>query len=135
MSCPSILVIEDEPIVAMDLARTALDAGYTLCGTAASGPEAIAVAELSPPAVALVDVRLIGRMGGVEVARRLHKEFGTLAVFITADAPTLRREGIDFPHLAILDKPLARHRLDEVLAAARGGWPGTDAKAPIDALR
>jgi CheY-like chemotaxis protein len=132
MSCPSVLVVEDEPIVAMDLARLALDAGYELCGTAASGLEALAIAESRPPDVVLVDNRLIGRMTGLDVAERLYREFGTLSVFITADAPALKLRPPDFPHLAILPKPFPRDRLDEILASARGQSAGDT--EPADAL-
>lgn len=119
MSCPSVLVVEDEPIVAMLIARIALEAGYALCGTAASGPEALAIAETRPPDVALIDLRLIGRMGGLEVASRLHRQFGTLAVLITADAPTLSLDRMPFPCLAIIDKPFSHERLEDVLLTAR----------------
>ena len=97
MSCPSVLIVEDEPIVAIDLARMVLETGSGLCGTAASGFKALALAELNPPVVALVDIRLIGRMDGIELARRLHGRFGTLSIFVTADPVETIRARIAFP--------------------------------------
>jgi CheY-like chemotaxis protein len=105
MSCPSILVVEDEPIVALDLARMALEAGYVLCGTAASGPEALALAEINRPTVALIDIRLIGRMDGIEVGRRLYEQFGTRSIFVTADAVDVTQARIGFPSIAVVAKP------------------------------
>lgn len=116
MSCPSILIIEDEPIVALDLARMALEAGYVLRGTATSGPEALALAESDPPTVALVDVRLIGRMDGIEVARRLHGLFGTRAIFLTADAVGTTTARIEFPCIAVVSKPYPPESLQALLA-------------------
>jgi CheY-like chemotaxis protein len=118
MSCPSILIVEDEPIVALDLARMALEAGYALCGTAASGPEALALAELNPPTVALVDIRLIGRMDGVEVAQRLYDQFGTRSIFVTADAVGATRARIGFPCIAVVAKPYMAATLHALLADA-----------------
>jgi CheY-like chemotaxis protein len=118
MSCPSILIVEDEPIVALDLARLALDAGFALCGTAASGPEALALAELNPPSVALVDVRLIGRMDGIEVAHRLHKQFGTMSIFVTADPIGATTARIDYPCIAVMAKPYRMTALQALLAKA-----------------
>jgi CheY-like chemotaxis protein len=118
MSCPSILIVEDEPIVALDLARLALDAGFALCGTAASGPEALALAELNPPSVALVDVRLIGRMDGIEVAHRLHKQFGTMSIFVTADPIGVTTARIDYPYVAVMAKPYLMTALQALLAKA-----------------
>jgi CheY-like chemotaxis protein len=73
MNGPVVLVVEDEAIVAMHIARIAMETGCVLGGIAAAGPEALAIAESNPPQIALVDIRLIGRMDGVEVARQLHK--------------------------------------------------------------
>jgi CheY-like chemotaxis protein len=118
MAGPVLLVVEDEPLVAMHIARIAMEAGCELGGIAAAGPEALAIAESNPPKIALIDIRLIGRMDGIEVARRLHKQFGTLAVFITADAPHLDSSVIDFPFVAIVGKPFSHEVLEEALAEA-----------------
>jgi CheY-like chemotaxis protein len=118
MGCPVVLIVEDEPIVALDLARTVLEAGYALCGTAASGPEALALAELNPPTVAIVDVRLIGRMDGIEVARRLHGQFNTQAIVLTADPIATTRARIEFPHIEVMAKPYLASTLRAVLVKA-----------------
>jgi CheY-like chemotaxis protein len=120
MGCPSILIVEDEPIVALDLARMALEAGYVLCGIGASGPEALALAESDPPSVALVDVRLMGRMDGIEVARRLYDQFGTRAIVVTADPVVATSARIEFPCIAIVAKPYLTATLQTLLANAYG---------------
>ncbi len=119
MSCPSILVVEDEPLLAVHIGRIAIEAGYELCGTAASGPEALAIADAQPPDVALIDIRLIGRMDGLEVARRLHAKFGTLPVLITADAPGLSLTALELPCVAIVGKPFSHEQLEDALTTAR----------------
>jgi CheY-like chemotaxis protein len=119
MDRPVVLVVEDEPIVAMHIARIALEAGCELGGIAAAGPEALVIAESRPPSIALIDIRLIGRMDGIEVARKLHAQFGTLAVFITADAPHLDHSAIDFPFVTVVGKPFSHEALEDALAEAR----------------
>ena len=116
---PRILVVEDEPLVAVHIARFAIEAGFELCGTAASGPEALAMADAQLPDVALIDVRLIGRMDGLEVARRLYRKFETLPVLISADAPGLNPEALGLPCIAIIGKPFSHEQLEDALAAAR----------------
>jgi CheY-like chemotaxis protein len=118
MSRPVVLVVEDEPILAMYIARIAMEAGCELGGIAAAGPEALAIAESNPPQIALVDIRLIGRMDGIEVARQLHKQYGTLAVFVTADAPHLDHNAFDFPFVTIVGKPFSHDTLEGALAEA-----------------
>lgn len=119
MNGPVVLVVEDEPIVAMHIARIAMETGCVLGGIAAAGPEALAIAESNPPQIALVDIRLIGRMDGIEVARQLHKLYGTLTVFVTADAPHLDASAFDFPFAAIVAKPFSHDMLEDALAGAR----------------
>lgn len=118
MDRPVVLVVEDEPLVAMHIARIAIEAGCELGGIAAAGPEALAIAESRPPKIALIDVRLIGRMDGVEVARKLNQRYGTLAVFVTADAPHLDRSAFDFPFVAVVGKPFSHDVLEGALAEA-----------------
>ena len=119
MDSPVVLVVEDEPLVAMHIARIAMETGCELGGIAAAGPEALLIAESRPPAIALIDVRLMGRMDGLEVARRLHRQYGTLAVFITADAPSLNYLPLGFPYVAIVGKPFSHEALEDALAEAR----------------
>jgi CheY-like chemotaxis protein len=119
MDRPVVLVVEDEPIVATHIARIAIETGCELGGIAAAGPEALLIAESRPPAIALIDVRLMGRMDGIEVARKLHTQFGTLAIFITADAPTLSHAPIGIPYVTIVGKPFSHEALEEALAEAR----------------
>ena len=135
MDGPTVLVVEDEPLVAVHIGRIALEAGYELCGIAASGPEALAIAETRPPAVALIDIRLIGRMSGLEVARRLHGQFGTLPVLITADAPGLSPEALGLPYVAILGKPFSHEQLEDALALARDTIErSAEARRTVEAL-
>ena len=118
MDGPVVLVVEDEPLVAMHMARIAMEVGCELGGIAAAGPEALAIAGSNPPQIAIVDIRLIGRMDGIEVARQLHKRYGTLAVFVTADAPHLDQSAFDFPFVSIVGKPFSHDMLEGALAEA-----------------
>jgi two-component system, cell cycle sensor histidine kinase and response regulator CckA len=87
------LIVEDEGIVALELASRVAEMGYEVAGIASSGEAAVAIAATSRIRLALIDVRLSGESSGTDVAKRLRAEFGIPAVFITAysDAETLRR--------------------------------------------
>lgn len=81
-----ILIVEDEAIVAADLEQRLERLGYTIMGPAASGSEALALARLRAPQLALMDIRLQGPIDGIAVAEILRKELDVPVIFLTAHA-------------------------------------------------
>jgi PAS domain S-box-containing protein len=93
VSKASILIVEDEAIVAEDVGNKLKRLGYEICGTTGSGEEAVALAREKHPSLVLMDIRLRGRMDGVEAAQSLRKENDIPVIYLTAhsDAATLER--------------------------------------------
>lgn len=89
----SVLIVEDERVVAMDLQQTLRRLGYDPYAIASSAEDAIARATERAPDVALMDIRIKGEMDGIAAARALRERFGVAVVFLTAlaDAATLDR--------------------------------------------
>ncbi|NQT53117.1 response regulator [bacterium] len=100
MDKAKILIVEDESIVAMDLAGQLRDLGYEVTGVAGAAQEAIAHAQAAPPDVALVDIVLPGDMDGIELAKWFREQLGVPVVFLTAysDDDMLRRAKIAEPY-------------------------------------
>jgi len=90
---PRILVVEDERIVAMDLAATLQELGYDVVGMATRGEEAVQRAAELLPALILMDVRLAGTLDGIQAAEIIHRSRDVPVVYLTAhsDNETLRR--------------------------------------------
>ena len=88
-----ILIVEDEPIVAMGIGTSLVKLGYRVAGTAASGEQAVKAARELAPDLILMDIRLKGSMDGVSAALEVRRDPGTPVVFLTAyaDEPTLAR--------------------------------------------
>jgi CheY-like chemotaxis protein len=88
----SILIAEDERIVAMDLSRRLEGLGYTVVGVVGRGDDAVRAAAKELPDIVLMDVHLGGALDGVEAARRILEQFGIPVVFATAysDVDTLK---------------------------------------------
>lgn len=98
-SAASILIVEDQRLVAADLALQLRGFGYSIAGFAVSGPEAIAkVAELSPSLV-LMDIHLEGTMDGTEAALQIRSQSDCAIVYLTAfsDLATLERAKLAEP--------------------------------------
>ena len=80
---PSVLIVEDEPIVAAHQAAIMEEAGYRVLAAASDAEGALVAANAAPPDVAIVDVTLRGGIDGITVGRELKRRHGTAIVFVT----------------------------------------------------
>jgi CheY-like chemotaxis protein len=114
-----ILIVEDEQIIAADLAIQLERGGYEVIGMAIAGEEAVEIAGRTKPAVVLMDVRLAGQMDGPEAARLIQHDTGAAIVFITAYPGIFLRDAqeLDPPGIC-LGKPFSWTQLEAALGAA-----------------
>ena len=111
-----ILIVEDETIVAMDLAATLRRLDYEVVGMFGTAEAAIdAAAELLPDLI-LMDIRLKGAMDGIEAATRIQQQRRTAIIFLTAhaDAETVEQAQGAAPY-AYLVKPFDERTLHRVV--------------------
>jgi PAS domain S-box-containing protein len=103
---PKILIVEDEPIVALDEKKQVESFGYKVLDIVTTGEEAVVEIEKTLPDLVLMDINLEGKMDGIEVAEALKERFDIPVVFITAhsEVDTLQRAKITAPY-AYLIKP------------------------------
>jgi len=101
-----VLIVEDEVLVGMMLARKIEASGFTVCAVVASGEEALAVALQDKPGVILMDVSLGGQMDGIETARQIRKRLEIPVVFFTGynRDEALMTRAAEVEALAVLDK-------------------------------
>jgi PAS domain S-box-containing protein len=119
MAGEKILIVEDEGIVARETEYRLKDLGYTVCGVAASGAEAIKKAEQAHPDVVLMDIMLKGEMDGVDAAEQIHSKFSVPVVYVTAhaDETTLQRAKRTEP-MGYLLKPFNERELHAAIEIA-----------------
>lgn len=112
-------VVEDEALVAMDLAAPVAQLGGEVVGIAARGEDAVRMARDLQPDILLTDVRLAGVMDGFEAARLIGREFGTPVVFVTGhgDPGTLSRIR-EVGRIAPVLKPISIKQLREAILSA-----------------
>ena len=89
----SILIVEDERIIALDLRAKVARLGHTVAGMAHTGEDAVRLARELEPSLVLMDIMLDGGMDGVEAARRISLEREIPVIFVSAcnDAVTKER--------------------------------------------
>jgi two-component system cell cycle sensor histidine kinase/response regulator CckA len=102
----NIMLVEDERIVALDLASTLEELGYTVAASVSTGEAAVKQALKLRPNLVLMDIRLAGKIDGIEAAEQIRKEVDIPIIYLTAhsDEPTLARAKNTGP-LAYLVKP------------------------------
>ena len=112
-----VLVVEDNPILAMEIGSLVTDMGHVVCGTANNEQEALQLLDAAKPTLALLDVRLADGGSGVEVARRLRQKRAMRTIFVTAFDGDL--EEADARHLGqIVRKPFTNEAIQAAISRA-----------------
>jgi len=113
------MVVEDELIVAEDLAHWLTSLGYTVSARATTGREAIQLCEAAPPELVLMDILLPGDMDGIQAAEVIRRRFDIPVVYLTAssDEATLTRAKVTEPFGYIL-KPFDERGLYSTIEMA-----------------
>ena len=79
-----ILVIEDEPIIAMDVRQLVEACGHRVVGVAASEAQAVRMAAEMKPRLILADVNLGAGGDGINAVNRIQREVSVPVIFVTA---------------------------------------------------
>jgi DNA-binding NarL/FixJ family response regulator len=84
MAEASVMIVEDEVIVAEDLRRNLEASGYEVVGQALDGPEAVQMAGHLRPTVVLMDIFLKGNKDGICAARAIQRLIDTSIIYVSA---------------------------------------------------
>jgi PAS domain S-box-containing protein len=139
MASVKILVVEDEAIVAKDIADTLKDQGYDVPAIALSGEQAIEETERIQPDLVLMDIVLGGDVDGIEAAEQIRRRFDIPVLYLTAytDEQTVQRARITEP-FGYITKPfdkrelytniemaLYKHKTEKALRRSKQEWENT----------
>ena len=79
-----VLIIEDEPIIAMDIEALVESLGHRVTDVARTHIEALAAAKRQPPGLILADIQLADGSSGLEAVNEILQDFAMPVIFITA---------------------------------------------------
>ena len=79
-----VLIIEDEPIIAMDLETIVRDLGHGVTGVAVTRDEALKLAMEQRPGLVLADIQLADDSSGIDAVKDILAQFSVPVIFITA---------------------------------------------------
>jgi PAS domain S-box-containing protein len=116
---PSVLIVEDEGIVARNIQQTLTAFGYKPLNIASSADEAIVQASEVCPDVVLMDIRIKGSLDGLATAKLLQQRFDVPIVYMTAhaDVATIERAYKTQPQTYVL-KPIKAAELKAAIELA-----------------
>lgn len=80
----SVLIIEDEPLIAMDLEHLVQDLGHRVTGLAATHSEAVALVARDRPGLVLADIQLADGSSGIDAVNEIQASIDVPVIFITA---------------------------------------------------
>ncbi|MEL7466172.1 MAG: response regulator [Pseudomonadota bacterium] len=112
-----VLIIEDEPIIAMDLESIVSGMGHVVVGMADTHTEAVAKAESSNPDLILADIQLADGSSGVEAVDEIMETAAKPVIFITAyPERLLTGDRVEPPFL--ITKPFRPEAIEAAIAQA-----------------
>ncbi len=79
-----VMIIEDEPIIALDLENLVTELGHKVVATAATSDEAVAKAHSERPGLILADINLGEGGSGIDAVTEILNSFDIPVIFITA---------------------------------------------------
>jgi diguanylate cyclase len=114
-----ILIVEDESIIAEDIADSLIALGYRVTAIVYSGEEALQSAAEERPDLVLMDVNLQGEIDGITTGERMRSRFQIPVIYLTAyaDENTLRRVNSTKPFGYIV-KPFEEKNLHTTIQLA-----------------
>ena len=108
----TIMIVEDEGLVAKDLEARLQQTGYNIAGIADNYDDAINLFKKKLPDLVLLDITIKGKKNGIDIAVEINKILPTPFIFISAhtDADTLEKAKNTFP-ASYLVKPFTTSHL------------------------
>ncbi len=80
----SVLIIEDEPLISMELEQIVRGAGHDIAGTAATHKDALAAVKKQLPGLVLADIQLADGSSGIDAVRDILTQIDVPVIFVTA---------------------------------------------------
>lgn len=113
MQNTKVLIVEDEALIADNLAAILQDLHYTVTDICSNAEEALKSVKNNPPDVCLLDVNIEGEVDGIDLAQMIKTRLNIPHIFITSfsDATTIDRAKQTSPSAYII-KPYTEKEVE-----------------------
>jgi DNA-directed RNA polymerase specialized sigma24 family protein len=117
MMATDVLIIEDEPLIAMDLEDIVVRLGHRVTGVARTRSEAVKLAASKRPGIILADIQLADGSSGIDAVNDLLAGFEAPVIFITAFPERLLTGSRPEPTF-LITKPFAPEMVKAMISQA-----------------
>jgi len=112
-----IMIIDDDPVLSVELKYTLEDFGYEVSSTATGADEAVEKAREFTPDLMLMDVSLAGGKNGIEVARQIQSFLKIPVIFLTGYCESdIQKKIRDIWGCRLISKPFDIAELHKLMA-------------------
>lgn len=114
-----VLIVEDDPLYALDLKIFVDELGYHLIGVVDNSDDVFDVVQKEQPDLVLMDIKIKGKMNGIEITKILQKNYKIAIIFITSfDDRAIYEKAKDVIHYGYLIKPFNKITLESTIDLA-----------------
>ncbi len=117
MIASDILIIEDEPLIAMDLEEIVTSLGHNLVGVARTRDEAVSIVARRKPQLVLSDIQLADGSSGIDAVNDILRDQDVPVIFITA-FPERLLTGMKAEPTFLITKPFSPEMVKALIAQA-----------------
>ncbi len=110
-----VLVIEDEPLIALDLQRILEGLGHRVVSTVRTHKDALTAAKLKRPGLVIADIRLADGSSGLDAVNDILRSFTVPVVFVTA-YPERLTTGHGPEPTFLIPKPFREHAVAAIVS-------------------
>ena len=111
-----VMIVEDERLISLMESRIVTKAGHRVTGCFSSAEAALSSMDRDLPDVVLMDIKLEGRMDGIEAATKIGEDWGIPVIFASAYPDVRMAERVrKAAPFGFLEKPILPERLKHLL--------------------
>lgn len=115
----NVLIVEDDPLYALDLKIFIDELGYQLVGVVDNSEDVFEIVKKEQPDLLLMDIKIKGKLNGIELAEALQKDFKLAVIFITSfDDRVTYEKAKNTIHYGYLIKPFNKITLESTIDLA-----------------
>ena len=108
-----VMIVEDDPLLAVVEQKMVERLGYEVIGKAASGEEALKKIQELNPEILLIDVQLAGQLNGIQTVKMIRENYKDIPViFLSGDrSPSVLKDAQSTDYVEFLLKPITVQEL------------------------
>ena len=112
----TIMIAEDEILIALNLEQDLIDRGYKVYNKICTGEDVVQSAQDKKPDIIIMDIRLAGKMDGIEAAKKILSFYHPAIIFMTGYGnEELKNRATSLNPLAFFMKPINMNKLQSAI--------------------